>query len=183
MTDPVVAPPVVPPVVVPPVVVEPKKEPQTFSVEYVHELREESKGYRQRLSKSEEEKAEALKAVEAAKAASDAKIKEANSAADQRIIRAEMKAAALKAGMVDLDGLKLADLSKVKLNDKGEVEGAEALMEELKKAKPYLFGTASTSSTAPVPPAPSGKTAPKNAKDMTDAEYRAARAALGRRAQ
>ena len=70
----------------------------------------------------------------------------AQTAADQRIIRAELKAEALKAGMVDLDGLKLADLSKVKLNDAGEVEGADALMTELKKSKPYLFGTPGTTS-------------------------------------
>ena len=30
--------------------------------------------------------------------------------------------------MIDLDGLKLADLSSVKLTEAGEVEGAEALM-------------------------------------------------------
>ncbi|MDB6104053.1 MAG: hypothetical protein JWO52_4052 [Gammaproteobacteria bacterium] len=182
MTDPVV--PVVPPVVVPvapvvpPVVVPEPKEPQTFSLEYVKELRAESKGYRLKLSESEQQKADALKQVETATAAADTKVKDANTAAEQRIIRAELKAEALKAGMVDLDGLKLADLTKVKINDKGEIEGAEALMTELKKAKPYLFGTVSTSSTAPVPPV--DKTAPKLVKDMTPEERAKARAALGR---
>jgi hypothetical protein len=181
MSDPVV--PVVPPVapvapVVPPVAsVEPPKEPQTFSLEYVKELRAESKGYRLKLSETEQKAQAAEAARDAAKAEADKKISDASAAADQRIIRAELKAAALKAGMVDLDGLKLADLTKVKMNDKGEIEGADALMDEMKKAKPYLFGTVSTSSTHTAPPA--DKNTPKLAKDMTSEEYAAAKRKAG----
>jgi hypothetical protein len=163
--------------------------PETFSREYVHELREENKSWRTKHQESEtarktaEDAAKAAAkattdATTAAETAAEAKIKDANTAAEQRIIRAELKAVALKAGMVDLDGLKLADFSKVKLNEAGEVEGAEALMEALKKAKPYLFGTQSTSSTA-TKPDPT-KTEPKKATEMTDAEWRAARSKLGR---
>jgi hypothetical protein len=47
-----------------------------------------------------------------------------------------LKAAAQRAGMIDLDALKLADLTKVKLNDKGEID---ALIGDLKKSKPHLF--------------------------------------------
>lgn len=182
MSDPVtivapVVPPVVPPVaVVPPVVSTEAKEPQTFSLEYVKELRAESKGYRLKLSETEQKAQAAETARVAAQADADSKIKEANTAAEQRIIRAELKAAALKAGMVDVDGLKLADLSKVKMNDKGEIEGADALMDEMKKAKPYLFGTVSTSSTV-VPPKPDDNK-PKSAKDMTKEEYAVFRAKI-----
>lgn len=182
MTDPVVpvVPVVVPPVVpvVPPVVVPESKEPQTFSLEYVKELRAEAKGSRLKLSEAEQKAQAAEQARDAAKVEADKKIADANNAADQRIIRAELKAAALKAGMVDLDGLKLADLTKVKINDKGEIEGAEALMTELKTAKPYLFGTTSTSSTHTPPPV--DKTAPKLAKDMTKEEFNAGLAKLRR---
>lgn len=166
--------------------------PETFSREYVHELREENKSWR---TKHQEEVAARKAADDATKAAtksaedataaaeiaSAAKIKDANTAADQRIIRAELKAAALKAGMHDLDGLKLADISKVKLNDAGEIEGADKLMEDLKKAKPYLFGTESTSSHHKPPPA--GDTKPKSAMEMSKEEYAAARRAVGRRAR
>jgi hypothetical protein len=162
-------------IVVKPAVV-PPPEPQTFSVEYVKELRAESKGYRLKLAETEQQKADALKLVDAAKVEADTKIKDASTAADQRIIRAELKAAALKAGMIDLDGLKLADLTKVKLNEAGEIEGAEALMTALKTAKPYLFGVQSTSSTAAAPHP--GATVPKKATEMTDEEYSAARAKL-----
>jgi hypothetical protein len=150
-------------------------EPETFSKDYVRELREESKGYRLKLSETEAQKKALEEKATADETAAQAKIAEASKAADQRIIRAELKAAALKAGMVDLDGLKLADLSKVTLDDKGEVQGADALMDEMKKAKPYLFGAASSSSNKQPPnPNPPGD---KKVTDLSPAEYAAARAA------
>src|SRR5580698_7507554 len=82
----------------------------------------------------------------------------------------------IRAGIVDLDGLKLVDPSEVKLSADGEVEGASALMARLKKAKPWLFSAASLSSTAMPPPAQVLRQ--KLATEMTDAEYRAAREAL-----
>lgn len=153
------------------------KEPQTFSLDYVRELREENKAWRlkhEALSKDvETHKGTADKAAADAKAATET----ANKAANERILRAELKTAALKAGMVDLDGLKLADISKVMLKDDGEVEGADALMEEMKKSKPYLFGAPNTTSTTVVPPTNKPPEA-KKATEMTDAEYAAARAKI-----
>lgn len=147
---------------------------KTFSHDYVKELREENKSWRLKAQNAEADrdthKTAAEKATETAKEVTTA----AQAAADQRVIRAELKTVALKAGMVDLDGLKLADLSTVKLDDKGEVEGADALIEALKKAKPYLFGTPGNSSTPVVPPSNKPPEA-KKAADMTDAEYAAAR--------
>lgn len=101
-------------------------------------------------------------------------------AVDQRVIRAELKAAAIKAGMVDLDGLKLADLSTVKLNDAGEVEGADALMEAMKKAKPYLFKKTTSTSHTGRPPEKNVPTR-KSAKDMTNDEWSAEKKRLGLR--
>jgi hypothetical protein len=151
-------------------------QPETFSKDYVRELREENKGWRLKASEAETAAKAAKDAATAAEAAAAAKTAEVTSAADQRVIRAELKAAALKAGMVDLDGLKLADLSTVKLNADGEVEGADALMDAMKKAKPYLFGPPSSSNGGkPPPPTPP---ATKKAADMTDAEYKAAKAEL-----
>ncbi|MDE2353839.1 MAG: hypothetical protein KGL17_02340 [Betaproteobacteria bacterium] len=149
-------------------------EPETFSKDYVRELREENKGWRLKHSEAEQKAKTADDAAKAAQAAADAKVADAAKAANDRVIRAELKAAALKAGMVDLDGLKLADLSTVKINETtGEVEGAEALMEAMKKAKPYLFGAASTSHGG-TPPKP-GDPKPKSATEMTAEEYAAAR--------
>lgn len=151
-----------------------------FTPEYVHDLREENRSWRLKHAESETARkadAEARKTAEDAVKASEKttadKVQEVQSAADQRVIRAELKAAALKAGMVDLDGLKLADLSKVKLNAEGEVEGADELMEAMKKTKPYLFADPSSSHTGRPPP--KGEQKPKLATEMTDAEYEAAK--------
>ena len=152
-------------------------EPETFSKEYVRELRGENKGWRLKASELEAARDKAI--ADAKKATEDAAatVAAANTESQQRLIRAELKAAALKAGMVDLDGLKLADLSTVKLNDAGEVEGAEALFEAMKKAKPYLFGNPGHSSTPGTPPSNTPPAA-KHAREMTPEEYAAARAKL-----
>lgn len=95
---------------------------------------------------------------------------------EQRLIRAELKAEAMRAGMVHLDGLKLLDLSATKLSATGDVEGAAELMAQAKREKPWLF--AGTSSSAAVTPPPVAMPTKKKAMDMTESEYRAARAEL-----
>ena len=76
--------------------------------------------------------------------------------------------------MIDLDGLKLADLSAVKLNEAGEVEGAAELMAALKESKPYLFQQKQNSSSPNDPPRKDPPAA-KKATEMTREEYAAAR--------
>jgi hypothetical protein len=144
------------------------KEPEVFSSEYVKELRRENAHYRTKAKENEEAAQKATKDAEevTTKAKADA---------DARIIRAELKAAALKAGMIDLDGLKLADLSKVTLKDDGTLDGADDMMKGLKEAKPYLFGNADTSTHTGKPP-PAVPPAAKKASEMTADEYAAARA-------
>ena len=165
------------PVVTPPTPTTPTA-PETFSKEYVHELREESKGWRLKHSETETARQAAEAAAKAAKTEADTRIAATEKAANERIIRAEMKAAALKAGMVDLDGLKLADLSKVKLLDDGSVEGADELMAALKEAKPYLFSDAKGSSHTGNPPPPPKTPVAKKATEMTKDEYEVARKAI-----
>jgi hypothetical protein len=98
---------------------------------------------------------------------------------DTRLIRAELKAEAVRAGIVDLDGLKLLDLSAAKLDGRGEVEGAAQLLAQLKRAKPWLFGASSSSNPASPPAAQPMRQ--KLAGEMTTAEWWAARADLVRR--
>jgi hypothetical protein len=97
---------------------------------------------------------------------------------EARLIRSELKAEAVRAGMIDLDGLRLIDVPALKLNERGEVEGGPALMQELRKNKPWLFGNVAASSSNPSSPPPALSPKQKLATEMTDAEYRLARAAI-----
>lgn len=97
----------------------------------------------------------------------------------ERLVRAELKAHAVRAGMVDLDGLKLVDASRLVLNERDEVEGAAELMRGLRRDKPWLFGGPSTSSAAQPPPAQAPRA--KLATEMSETEWLAARAELLRR--
>ncbi len=99
---------------------------------------------------------------------------------DARLIRAELKAEAIRAGMVDLDGLKLLDLSEVHLDEHGEVVDGSAILAKLKRAKPWLFGTPGSSSAAANPPRPEPPRV-RHANELSHDEWLVARAALLRR--
>lgn len=151
--------------------------PETFSREYVHELREEAKNTRIAKLAVEVERDTFKTVAEKAKQEADERVTNNEKTSNDRIMRSELKAVALKAGMIDLDGLKLADLTKVTLEADGAIKGADEMLEQLKKDKPYLFGQQQSSSTTSTPPNPKPPTA-KLAKDMTDEEYNAARKAI-----
>ena len=101
---------------------------------------------------------------------------DAEQEAKSRLIRAELKVEAVRAGMIDLDGLKLLDLHDVQLNTESELENAAHLMAQFRRAKPWLFGGTSSSSLANAPPAQAPRQ--KLATEMSDDEYRTARAAF-----
>ena len=95
---------------------------------------------------------------------------------------AALKLAAKDAGIVDLDGLKLLDTSAVKVGDDGAVAIPKDFFDKARESKPYLFAktgaqTGTTASTAKAPATTA--TTPKSARDMTPAEYAAAKSALG----
>jgi hypothetical protein len=93
-----------------------------------------------------------------------------------RLVVANLRTEAVRAGMIDLDGLRLIDLSAVRLADDDRVIGGRKLMDDLRRTKPWLFGVASSSSAAIAPA--SQPVRQKTALEMTDDEYTAARAAV-----
>jgi hypothetical protein len=109
----------------------------------------------------------------------EAALQENREQAARRLIQAELKAEAWKSGMVDLDGLKLIDASDIAIDDNGEVKGVAAVLARLRRAKPWLFGTGSSSSHAGVPASTPARQ--KLATEMTLDEWRSARAELLRR--
>jgi hypothetical protein len=93
-----------------------------------------------------------------------------------RLIAANLRTEAVRAGMIDLDGLRLVDLSTVRLDDGDGIVDGRKIMAELRRTKSWLFGAPSTSSAALAPA--SLPVRQKTAMDMTDEEYAAARTAV-----
>jgi hypothetical protein len=93
-----------------------------------------------------------------------------------RLIAANLRTEAVRAGMIDLDGLKLVDLSDVRLDDGDQLIGGLKIMADLRRNKPWLFGAVSSSSLAVAPT--SQPVRQKTAMDMTDEEYATARTAV-----
>jgi hypothetical protein len=108
-----------------------------------------------------------------------AEIKNLRTDFHSRLVVANLRTEAVRAGMVDLDGLKLINLSEARLDPDDKVVGGRQIMEELRRNKPWLFGTSSSSSVAAVPA--SQPVRHKTALEMTDEEYATARATLTKR--
>ena len=125
--------------------------------------------------------AEALAAkIEADRVKNEGVVNEVRTAAQARVVTAELKVAAVAAGAKDAaDILALIPRDKVVLDKDGEPTNHAELVAEIKAAKPYLFGAASSGSNAPVPKP--NKNGEKSVKEMTDEEYKAAKAAALKR--
>lgn len=98
---------------------------------------------------------------------------------ERRVVLAELKVEAMRAGMIDMDGLMFLDMKAVQMDDDGSVSGGSELISQLKRSKPWLFTSSSSSSLAKVPQ--SRPTRQKLATEMTDEEYRTARTDILRR--
>jgi hypothetical protein len=93
-----------------------------------------------------------------------------------RLLIASLRTEAVRAGMVDLDGLKLLELTSVRLDDEDKIVGGQKIMEDLRRNKPWLFSGRSSSN--PIVAPASQPVREKSALEMTDEEYAAARSAV-----
>jgi len=122
---------------------------ETYTKEYVHDLREESKSLRLKVQALDKEAADKIAAAEAAAAQKQKELQDSYTAKEQkyneRIMRSELKTHAVAAGMIDLEDLALVDMSKLTITEDGDVEGAEDLIKALKEKKAYLFKEHKTS--------------------------------------
>jgi hypothetical protein len=93
-----------------------------------------------------------------------------------RLLVASLRTEAIRAGMVDLDGLKLLDVSAIRLDGDDKIVGGRKIMEDLRRNKPWLFAGRSSSNTSAAPE--SQPVRQKTALEMTDEEYATARSAV-----
>lgn len=107
------------------------------------------------------------------------RLAEQDAAHKSRLAQAELKVHAVRAGMIDLDGLKLLDPARIKLTATGEVESAAQLMADLRREKPWMFRQATTSTLGAAPPSTPPEA--KHAMKMTHEEWQSARAVLLKR--
>ena len=93
---------------------------------------------------------------------------------DARVLRAELKAAAVQAGIVDADAVALLPLDGVSLGTDGNMKLPDGYFDAARQARPWLFKSAAATSTGnPTAPPPPGDLKPRRAADMTEAERRA----------
>jgi hypothetical protein len=158
----------------------------------VLELRRENERLRKRLEKDTAEKAEKLaeeriliakeEAVADAQKTLDERIVEMEARARARVLKSEVKAAAIRAGVADFDDLYAVMthsdlLSKVEFDDDGNVMNVGEVIAGLKTAKPHLFAGVSTSSTS-TPPQSKPHVVDRPALSMTKEDYERAKARL-----
>ena len=100
----------------------------------------------------------------------------------ERLVQAELRTEAVRAGMVDLDGVKLIDKAALVVDEAGGLVDGAGVIAALRVAKPYLFAVAKGTSSSSGAVAPrAAVAAPKSAMQMSVEEWRAARAILLRR--
>lgn len=176
---PPVTPPATPPVVTPPVLDDDDDEDDKGKD--IEKIRRRMSGYRLKAKELEDKLTAEQAARDAAiKTATDATKAEVKKEADERLLRAEVRAALKAENVIDAsDAMKLLDLSALKLDENGEVIGLDDLIKKAKEGKAYLFKAASTSHEGR-PPKP-GDAKAKTASEMTDAEADAELAQLIKR--
>ena len=69
----------------------------------------------------------------------ESEYKEKLTASERRYVRAEVRAAAIKAGIIDPDDVNSMDLSDLRVDDDGNVLGVEDLIAAGKERKPHWF--------------------------------------------
>lgn len=125
------------------------------------------------------EQEKALAALQARADFLERQLSEVEQRSAMQMREAELKAEAVRAGIVDIDGLRLLDQTAWADGRAFSTQDAADAITQLRRDKPWLFGaTHSSSAAAPPPASPARK---RLATDMSLEEWRQARSELLRR--
>ncbi len=159
-------------------------KPETFSAQYVAELRAENERLRKSFLETQSHIEEMKKAVEDAKKASKDAVDAERNAFRSKLMMREIQSALVSEGFLDKDIAQLlaprvAEEANLSMDDKESVVGLKEAIEGLKKNKPELFRSMqSTSSQNGTKPAPQG--APVvDAMKISDAEFKTMMSGMG----
>ena len=121
---------------------------------------------------------EAFRALRAHAESLERQLHEAEARSVMQLRQAELRAEAMRAGIVDIDGLRLLDPESLG-GGREAIPAASEVIGKLRRDKPWLFGASHSSSAGAAPSAAPVRR--RLATDMTIEEWRAARAELLRR--
>ncbi len=121
---------------------------------------------------------DAFRALKAHADALERQLHESEARSVMQLRQAELRAEAMRAGIVDIDGLRLLDPESL-AGGREAAPAASEVIGKLRRDKPWLFGASHSSSGGTAPSAAPVRR--RLATDMTIEEWRAARAELLRR--
>ena len=130
------------------------------------------------MSEPEDGPQDALLALKARADALEEQLRQVEANTSRRLREAELQAEATRAGIVDIDGLRLLSPEALATVSGRDFSAAD-VVHQLRRDKPWLFLTVNSSSTQPAPVTAPSRT--RAAMEMSVDEWRAARAALLRR--
>lgn len=159
-------------------------KPETFSAQYVAELRAENERLRKSFLETQSHVEEMKKAVEDAKKSSKEAVDAERNAFRSKLMMREIQSALVAEGFLDKDiaqllAPKVAEEGKLSMDDKESVVGLKEAIEGLKKNKPELFRSMQpTSAGTGAKPAAQGP-APVDAMKLSDAEFKTMLSGMG----
>ena len=160
------------------------KKPETFSAQYVFELRAENERLRKSSLDMQSQMDEMKKASETSAKASKEAIESERTAFRNKLMMREIQSALVAEGFLDKDiasllAPKVAEEAKLSMDDKDSVTGLKEAIDGLKKNKPELFKSMQSTSTQPgAKPAP-GAPPLVDAMKISDAEFQSMMSGMG----
>ncbi len=161
------------------------KPPETFSAQYVAELRAENEKLRKTILERDSSFEELKKAIESAKKEHKDALDAERAAFRNKLLLREVQSALVSDGFIDKDiasllAPKVVEEGKLTMDEKDTITGLKEAVDALKKSKPELFRTMQATSAQPgtTNPAP-GQAAPVDAMKLSDSDFSNLMAGMG----